>query len=110
MDAPAKLTFAKLAPARPLVAPAAPAPEGTAIQLPIAGHEASLALEPDSITELRSGEDSAVAIVAPTPYYAVTEANGQVVLKDVPVGTFELAAWLPARAGQAARAARVRSR
>lgn len=106
MDAPAKLTFAKLAPARPLVAPAAPAPQGTSIQLPIAGHEASVALEPDSITELRSDEDSAIAIVAPTPYYAITEANGQVILRDVPVGTFEISVWLPARAGQPARIAR----
>jgi hypothetical protein len=106
MDAPSKLTFAKLAVARPLVAPTAPAPPGTSIQLPIAGHEAALALDPDSIAELRSDDDSAIAVVAPTPYFAITEANGQVVLRDVPIGTFEIAAWLPARAGQPARAAR----
>jgi hypothetical protein len=106
MDAPAKLTFAKLAGARPLATPAAPTPPGTSVQLPIAGHEAAVALDPDSITELRSDDDSATAVVAPTPYYAITEANGQVVLRDVPVGTFEVAAWLPARAGQPARAAR----
>jgi hypothetical protein len=106
MDAPAKLTFAKLAPARPLAAPAAPTPQGTSIQMPIAGHEAALPLDTDSINELRSDDDSAIAIAAPTPYYAITEANGQVVLHDVPVGTVEIAAWLPARAGQPARAAR----
>jgi hypothetical protein len=106
MDAPAKLTLARLAPARPLVVPTTPAAASTAVQLPIAGHEAALALDTDSISELRSDDDSAIAIVAPTPYYAITEANGQVVLHDVPVGTFEIAAWLPARAGQPARAAR----
>ena len=58
----------------------------------------ALALDADSINELRADEDSAIAVVAPTPYYAITEANGQVVLRDVPVGTFEIAAWLPARA------------
>ncbi|MEP6864023.1 MAG: hypothetical protein ABJE66_25570 [Deltaproteobacteria bacterium] len=106
MEAPAKLTLAKLAPARPLVAPAAPTPQGTTIQLPIAGHEAALALDTDSITELRSDDDYAIAVVAPTPYYAITEANGQVILRDVPIGTFDIAAWLPARAGRSARTAR----
>jgi hypothetical protein len=106
MDAPVKLTFAKLGPARPLVTPAAPAPATTSIQLPIAGHEAALALDADSISELRSDDDSAIAVVTSTPYYAITEASGQVVLRDVPVGTFEIAAWLPARAGQPARAAK----
>jgi hypothetical protein len=105
MDAPVKLTAAKLGAARPLAISTAVAPAGTSVQLPIAGHEAALALDADSINELRSDEDSAIAIVAPTPYYAITEANGQVVLRDVPVGTFEIAAWLPARAGQPARAA-----
>jgi hypothetical protein len=106
MDAPVKVTLAKLGAARPLVIPAAPVPPGTSIELPIAGHEAALALDADSISELRTDDDSAIAVVAPTPYYAITEASGQVVLRDVPVGTFEIAAWLPARAGQPARAAR----
>ena len=38
-------------------------PRRTAIQLPIAGHEAALALDPDSIDELRSDDDSAIAVV-----------------------------------------------
>ena len=105
MDAPAKVTIAKLGAARPLAAPAA-AQKAATIILPVAGHEAAAALDSNSITELRSDDDSAIAVVAPTPYYAVTEANGQVVLKDVPVGTFDVAAWLPARAGQPSRAAR----
>ena len=104
MDAPAKVTIAKLGAARPLAIPAAAA-KAAAILLPVAGHEAAVTLDPDSIAELKSDDDSAVAIVPATPYYAVTEANGQVVLRDVPVGTFDVAAWLPARAGQAARAA-----
>lgn len=105
MDAPAKLAIAKLGAARPL-ALSGTAGKAVSILLPVAGHEAAVALDADSIDELRSDEDSAIAIVAPTPYYAVTEASGQVVLRDVPVGTFDVAAWLPARAGQAARAAR----
>ena len=104
MDAPAKVTIAKLGPARPLAIPA-PAAKSSTIFLPVAGHQAAMALEADSIDELRSDDDSAIAVVAPTPYYAVTEASGQVVLRDVPVGTFDVAAWLPARAGQAARLA-----
>ena len=107
MDAPAKVTIAKLGPARPLAVPAAPqTAKAATIFLPVAGHEAAVALDGNSIAELRSDDDSAIAVVAPTPYYAVTEANGQVVLKDVPVGTFDVAAWLPARAGQPSRAAR----
>jgi hypothetical protein len=106
MDAPTKLTVSKLGAARPLAIPTVAAPTATSVQLPIAGHEAALALDADSLTELRADDDSAIAVVAPTPYYAITETNGQVVLRDVPVGTFEIAAWLPARAGQAARAAK----
>ena len=106
MDAPAKVTIAKLGTARPLAIPATLAAKPVTILLPIAGHEAAVELDADSITELRADDDSAIAVVPPTPYYAVTEASGQVVLRDVPVGTFEIAAWLPARAGQPARAAR----
>ena len=104
MDAPAKVTIGRLGAARALAIPAGAAKAST-ILLPVAGHEAAVSLDPDSIAELKSDDDSAIAVVAPTPYYAVTEANGQVVLRDVPVGTFDVAAWLPARAGQAARAA-----
>jgi len=104
MDAPAKVTIGRLGAARPLAIPVA-AQKTATILLPVAGHEAAVALDADSITELKSDDDSAIAVVPPTPYYAVTEANGQVVLRDVPVGTFDVAAWLPARAGQGARAA-----
>ena len=47
-----------------------------------------------------------MAIVsATTPYVAVTEAQGQVVLRDVPVGTHPVRAWLPPRNGGEARTA-----
>ena len=36
---------------------------------------------------------NAVAIVAPHPYYAVTDANGQFELTDVPPGHYEIVAW-----------------
>ena len=36
---------------------------------------------------------NAVAVVAPHPYYAVTDANGQFELTDVPPGHYEIVAW-----------------
>jgi hypothetical protein len=104
-DVPAHLALARLGSARPLAVPPA-ATATTALLLPVAGHEAVITLEPSTIVELRSDEDAAIAIAAPSPYYAITEANGQTVVRDVPVGTFDVAAWLPARAGQPARFAR----
>jgi hypothetical protein len=101
-DAPAQLAVLKLGAARPLAIPAA-ATETQILRLPISGHEVSLAV--DGIVEVRSAEDTAIAVAPATPYYAVTEANGQVVLRDVPVGSFDVAAWLPARGGQPAKLA-----
>jgi len=101
-DAPAQLAFAKLGAARPLVVPAT-ATETKNLRLPITGHEVVIAV--DGVVELKSDEDAAIAVAPVTPYYAITEANGQVVLRDVPVGSFDVAAWLPARGGQPAKLA-----
>ena len=76
------------------------------IQLPVVGHEVSLRLRPDAVTSIEAAEDVAIVVTPAQPYYAITEANGQVILRDVPVGTFEVRALLPARGGQAARVAR----
>lgn len=110
MDAPAQVAFARVGNARPLAAlwdsvRGKAATEAIA-RLPVIGHEVELPIEPSSLVSVTSAEDEALAIAAPTPYFAITEANGQVVLHDVPVGTFEVAALLPARSGQPARTAK----
>jgi hypothetical protein len=105
MDAPAQVAFARVGNARPLAAPTKAATEAIA-RLPVIGHEVELPIEPSSLLSVTSAEDEALVIAAPTPYFAITEANGQVVLRDVPVGTFEIFALLPARAGQPARTAK----
>ena len=105
MDAPAQVAFARVGNARPLAAPTKAVTEAIA-RLPVIGHEVELPIEPSSLVSVTSAEDEALAIAAPTPYFAITEANGQVVLRDVPVGTFEISALLPARAGQPARTAK----
>ncbi len=103
MPGPSVITLQESA--RPL-AGAAVAGKPRTIQLPIAGHEVEAALEPDTVYLLANGTDDVAAIVsATTPYVAVTEAAGQVVLRDVPVGTHPVRAWLPPRNGGEARTA-----
>jgi plastocyanin len=36
---------------------------------------------------------SAIILVVPSPYYAITDANGQFVLSDLPSGTYSLVSW-----------------
>jgi plastocyanin len=36
---------------------------------------------------------NAYSIVAPTPYFAITDADGKYTLKDVPAGTYTVHAW-----------------
>ena len=104
MDAPAQVTFAKVGGARPLAVPVKA--DGKVARLPVVGHEVELPIAASSLLSVTSAEDEALVVAAPTPYFAITEANGQVVLRDVPVGTFEISALLPARAGQPARTAK----
>ncbi len=83
---------------------------GTAkpIQLPIAGHAVAIQLEAGTIYELRTDvaapgkPESAWIIAAPA---AVTEASGQVLLRDLAPGKHAVRAWLPPRAGAPARTA-----
>ena len=106
---PERLGYATLEPARPLALPpvqGSGAARAHPILLPVVGHEVSLSLHPDAITAIEAQEDVAIVVTPTQPYYAITEANGQVVLRDVPVGTFEVRALLPARGGQVARVAR----
>lgn len=103
MHEPITVTLQEVA--RPLGG-AAVAGKPRALYLPIAGHEIEAALEPNTVYTIAFGGDDVAALVsATTPYVATTEASGNVVLRDVPVGTYPVRAWLPARGGNEARAA-----
>ena len=56
-----------------------------------------------SISSTKGKEPETSWIVAAPA--AITEANGQVVLRGVPIGKHEVTAWLPARGNQMARVA-----
>lgn len=75
------------------------------VYLPIAGHAVDASLEPRAIYRVDADEAAAWIVAADSPYFAVTEANGAVILRDVPVGTHNVTAWLPPRADQPARLA-----
>lgn len=105
---PQQLDYSTLEPAHTLALPPeqfAKAALAKPILLPIIGHEVALTLDPDAIVAVRAEEDLAIVVTPTQPYYAVTETNGQIVLRDVPVGTFAVRALLPARGGQLARVA-----
>jgi hypothetical protein len=75
------------------------------VQLPIAGHTATLPLAANEVLELSADvKDSDPAWVVGGAG-AVTDASGTVLVEDVPVGTHTVRAWLPPRAGQPARLA-----
>jgi hypothetical protein len=65
-----------------------------AVQFPIAGHEVDVALQPGT-TMLVAASSRAWVIVPKTPYAALTDASGVAVLRDVPSGTYPVAAVSP---------------
>jgi hypothetical protein len=68
------------------------------LYLPIVGHEIETALTPGSIYAVTFGaSEVATVIAATTPYVAITEPTGQVIVRDVPIGTYAVRAWLPRR-------------
>lgn len=68
------------------------------LYLPIVGHEVEAALTPGSIYTVTFGaSETATIVAATTPYVAITEPTGQVIVRDVPVGTHSVRAWLPKR-------------
>jgi hypothetical protein len=80
------------------------------VMLPIAGHEVSVPLRAGTLYRLgadasTAGADAWLVAVA-QPYAAVTDASGVAILRDVPVGTYPVLAWLPPRAGQGGKVAR----
>jgi len=64
------------------------------VELPIAGHEVAVTLDPGRYT-LTSGAAKAWVVAAPTPFAAVTDATGVAVMRDVPSGTYAVTAWSP---------------
>lgn len=83
-------------------------PTATALaraQLPVLGHAVAVTLaEAGAIEVGLAGEaDPAVVIAPPHPYVAITDATGAARLTRVPTGTYPVRAWLPGRAGAAAR-------
>jgi hypothetical protein len=73
------------------------------VYLPIAGHEVDVTLDPGAIYRVAAGDESAWVVATDSPYVALTEASGNVVLHNVPAGPHAVTAWLPARSGQPAR-------
>jgi hypothetical protein len=110
VDHPIALSLARAGDAQPLAAgdaqplAAGSAAQAIAIELPIAGHAVVVPLAAKSL-DLLGGSDVEPGwiVAAAQPYVAVTEASGQVVLRDVPAGSFTVEALVPPRAGQPAR-------
>jgi hypothetical protein len=79
--------------------------EPIAVALPIAGHEVTAKLDAGAIYEL-AGDGFDPAWIVADASAAITEATGQIVVRDVPVGAHAVTAWLPPRGGQPALSAR----
>jgi hypothetical protein len=97
VDRPAKLQLAKRGETLDKLDAGTP----RAIQLPIAGHAVALPLDANGIYELTA--DTEGAWIVATPNAGVTEANGALVVRDLAPGTYAVTAWLPPRAGAAAK-------
>lgn len=98
-EPPAKLTLRKRG---TLAAPADGEP--IAIQLPIAGHSVTLALDAGALYSLETdGPEPEVAYIAAIAHARVSDAAGVVSLAGLAVGAHAVTAWLPPRAGQPAR-------
>jgi hypothetical protein len=73
------------------------------IQLPIAGHQASVALDAGALYTLAIDKETAWVAAGAA---AVTDAAGAILVEDLPAGTRQVTAWLPPRSGQPARIAK----
>ncbi|MGE0868785.1 MAG: hypothetical protein AB7P03_09490 [Kofleriaceae bacterium] len=73
------------------------------IMFPFAGHSVVVELEPGSIYQLATDAADPELAWLITGHAAVTDANGTVLIRDVPSGPRNVTAWLPPRAGQPAR-------
>jgi hypothetical protein len=108
-DAPARLVLEQrsIIPIEGKTVRSDPAANKVPIQLPIAGHEVVAALQPGLIYALvGDGIDPAWIVAGVPPFTAITDATGVAVLRDVPVGTHAVVAWLPRIEGEPERIAR----
>jgi hypothetical protein len=97
-----------LGPAWSAAAAPAPAPPPRArAHLPVLGHTVALAAAPGALRVALDGQptDGAIAIAPPHPYVAITDDAGVARFAAVPPGTYPVAVWLPARAGDGDRRA-----
>lgn len=77
------------------------------VQLPIAGHTVTAALDAGAIYALQTdAADPEVAVIAALPGGHVTDASGHAVIRGLAAGSHAVTAWLPPRAGQPARTGR----
>lgn len=68
------------------------------LHLPVVGHEVETALGRGNLYTVTFGTSEVATIVAAsTPYVAITESTGQVVIRDVPIGAHPVRVWLPRR-------------
>lgn len=94
----ATLTIASAVEKPATVTLAEPGGAPRALYLPVVGHEIEVALTPGAVHTVTYATDQVASVVsASSPYVAITEPTGQVILRDVPVGTHAVRAWLPAR-------------
>ena len=75
------------------------------VRLPVVGHAATIAV--DGVARIGLGSDlDATWVVDWTTAGGITDAAGQVTLRALPPGAHAIVAWLPPRAGHAARIAK----
>lgn len=89
-------------PGQGAIKPSAPT---TPLQLPVIGHEVDLALAAPALDDVEALESDAWVVTTATAA-GVTDAQGQVVLRDLPVGAHAVTALLPKRGTTEARVAR----
>lgn len=105
VDRPSTVTVAKRGTIEAVVAGTLDKTKGRTIQLPIAGHAVTIALEPGAVYELAT-TDTPAETAWITTGAAVTDASGVATLSDLAPGEHAVIAWLPPRAGQPARVGR----
>jgi hypothetical protein len=80
----------------------------TGVELPIIGHSANIALPSPTVMSVVSPDDTAGqawVVTVPTAG-GITDAQGQVVIRDLPTGTHAVTAWLPPRGKDGAQVVR----